>query len=291
MSSYQELNNEYKKLYNKDFPSSTLSKWGKEGKILRTSLGNNKYDYDLQSFLNVITSDRYKNKLRGRKANPSEFIGKKSGFLLIKGIVPKEEYKTPYQGTLMYCDCLNCGAQNIQVRFAYLSGNGNYQNESCGCFKVIRHFLASTKILDKNDQNDLKWLSQFFIDWSKFSFIHQSIIRTSGIKTEDWKSKDEYKKYYEHFWTDKQFNILYNNWLTKKRNNTFYDWWRPSLDHIIPKSRGGTNELNNLQFLTYYENHNKLDMTWDEWVQFKRETNTTSELYLEAIMKGGDAIE
>ena len=81
--------------------------------------------------------------------------------------------------------------------------------------------------------------------------------------------------------------------MIKKNNNssTFYDWWKPSIDHKIPKSRGGTNNLDNLQFLTFYENHNKLDMTWEEWCSFKQETNTTSELYLEQIMKGGDAHE
>ncbi len=32
-------------------------------------------------------------------------------------------------------------------------------------------------------------------------------------------------------------------------------------------------------------------MTWEEWQQFKIDTNTTSELFIEMIMKGGDANE
>ena len=189
----------------------------------------------------------------------------------------------------MYCKCLNCG-NIIQERFSYLSGNGNYSRESCGCLRKIRHFLASTTILDGNHPEDIDWLRQFQTDWERFSFLNRSIIATTGIRAADWTNKEEYKSFYEHFWNDKQFNCLYDNWLQKRdiEHSTFYDWWKPSIDHKIPKSRGGTNSIDNLQYLTYYENHNKLDMTWEEWCRFKKETNTTSQLYLEQIMKGGD---
>jgi len=59
----------------------------------------------------------------------------------------------------------------------------------------------------------------------------------------------------------------------------------------MPKSRGGTNELNNLQFLTLFENLNKRDMTMEEWNNFKKETNTHSNYFIEEIMKGGDVNE
>lgn len=32
-------------------------------------------------------------------------------------------------------------------------------------------------------------------------------------------------------------------------------------------------------------------MTWEEWQKFKRETNSTSDYFIESIMKGGDANE
>ena len=70
----------------------------------------------------------------------------------------------------------------------------------------------------------------------------------------------------------------------KERNNekdtTFYDWYKPSLDHIVPKSRGGDNSLDNLQYLTVFENLSKRDMTMIEWEEFKQKTNTKSELFL-----------
>lgn len=52
---------------------------------------------------------------------------------------------------------------------------------------------------------------------------------------------------------------------------------------MIPKSKGGTNELNNLQVLTVFENLAKRDMTWDEWNIFKEKTNTTSDYFIENI--------
>lgn len=59
---------------------------------------------------------------------------------------------------------------------------------------------------------------------------------------------------------------------------------KPSLDHKIPKSKGGTNTLDNLQFLTVFENLSKRDFTQEEWQQFKKNTNTHSEYYIEEIL-------
>ena len=53
-----------------------------------------------------------------------------------------------------------------------------------------------------------------------------------------------------------------------------------NLFDIIPKSKGGDNSLDNLQFLTVFENLSKRDMTMKEWNEFKVRTNTQSDLYL-----------
>ena len=52
---------------------------------------------------------------------------------------------------------------------------------------------------------------------------------------------------------------------------------------MIPKSKGGSNKKENLQFLTVFENLSKRDMTWDEWQAFKIKTHSQSDFYIENI--------
>ncbi len=211
-------------------------------------------------------------------------IGSRQGHLkVIRPATKEENIKQPGSAKWWLCQC-DCGKQ-VFVKTAYLQGSagrGDYKVNSCGCGRIVRHFLASSKILSNDDED---WLYQFYQqDWERFSFLHSCIVGTSGIKTEDWTSKEEYKLFYEHWWHDKQFNLIYDNWKKQSRSiNTFYDWWKPSLDHIIPKSRGGSNKLDNLQFLTVFENLAKRDMTQIEWDNFKVSTKTSSDLFVENI--------
>ena len=186
----------------------------------------------------------------------------------------------------MYCNCLACGKENIQVRFTYLSDNGNYDQLSCGCGRKRRAFLASTREDIEED-----FLLEFE-DFEKFLFVHKSLTHI----TDNYYGMDcdtqEYKEAVKKLYLDEQFNAVYNFWISNQnRGKTFYDLAKPSIDHITPLSRGGTSHIDNLQILTVFENLAKRDMTQKEWEEFKQITNTTSNYFIENIFekkKAGD---
>ena len=282
MATVKELQNEYHKILNteEDFPPSTLSKWVKDKRIRAEKLKDRTYNYNLEDFVNIISSEQYQSKVRAKKENPKDYIGKQVNHLLITGIVPKEEYKENYIGTLMYCDCLNCGKKHIQVRFSYLTPNGNYHQESCGCLRKISVFLNGVK----SDEIKKSFVLKFSKDFDKFLFIHKMIMYRGGKKVTDYTQK-EYEETITYFYNNEQFNAVYEYWKTQPRSSTFYDWAKPSLDHIIPRSKNGGNHYSNFQVLTVFENLAKKDMTQEEWDKFKKETNTTSNYFIENILE------
>ena len=277
----KELDKYYENKFGKKIASSTLSKWIKEGRIKATKLSNGTYDYDFESFKQIIESPEYNKKIKAKKSNPQDYVGKTKGDLLIKNIVPQEEREDKaYIGTIMYCDCLACGRKNVQIRFSYLTENGNYHKTSCGCDRKQRAFIATIK--QKLDLNDLNFCKDNF---EKFLLIH-SILTNVTNKYYLNCSKEEYLKAVQYFYYDKQFNAIYNFWQSNRnRDKTYYDWAKPSIDHKIPQSRGGTDELNNLQVLTVFENLTKRDMTWEEWKIFKKSTKTHSDYFIENFVK------
>jgi 5-methylcytosine-specific restriction endonuclease McrA len=78
--------------------------------------------------------------------------------------------------------------------------------------------------------------------------------------------KDWYKSYIERFYADDQFNRVYKRYL----KNTKDKYLVPSIDHIVPKTKGGTDDVNNLQVLSWFENRAKNNMTQAEWDRVKQ---------------------
>ncbi|WP_068676856.1 HNH endonuclease signature motif containing protein [Oceanobacillus sp. Castelsardo] len=91
---------------------------------------------------------------------------------------------------------------------------------------------------------------------------------------------DETRKVFlDHFYYDENFNAIYQLWLESDYNK----WMYPSFDHKIPISKCGEWELNNYQFLTWFENRMKVDMNVEEWEQCKKLGNVQSDLFIENI--------
>ena len=217
-------------------------------------------------------------------AKKYDLQNKKIGKLTVLSLVPKDERPTQNHGNYWFCQC-ECGSL-VKVPTTYLTGNGNYTQTSCGCDRKKKAFQA-TSYIDISDE-----YLDFYEDFEKFLLIHKALIRTSGNDGQYYKNNnDEYKTIIDYFYNDPQFNAIYNFWLSHKlENETFYDWAKPSLDHIIPSSKGGTNTLDNFQFLTTFENLAKRDMTMTEWENFKQKTNTTSNYFIENIMKAREGL-
>ena len=201
------------------------------------------------------------------------------GKLKVISKVPVEERPTQTHGNYWLCKC-DCG-NFCKVPTSYLTGNSNYTQMSCGCDRKKKAFQA-TSYVDVSEE----YLNKYE-DFEKFLLIHKALIRTSGNDGLYYKNNlNLYKEIIEYFYNDEQFNAIYNFWLAHSLENpTFYDWAKPSLDHIIPTSKGGTNTLENFQFLTTFENLAKRDMTMEEWINFKKITNTKSDYFIENIMR------
>ena len=126
----------------------------------------------------------------------------------------------------------------------------------------------SKESIYKNMANHLKynvsleWLMRFN-DIEKLKILNKSIGRKRDYKGFD---TSLYIRFIEKFYADEQFNRVYQNWKKKGKEK----WLKPFLDHINPRSNNGSLiDLDNLQFLTWFENRCKTDIPQNEWENIK----------------------
>lgn len=201
-----------------------------------------------------------------------DLTGQRFGKLTAIKLIPREERTWSNKERAWLCKC-DCGNEVIVRQRSLLSSR---MTRSCGCIRKKAAFQKTSIIKNLEEE----WLDSFD-DFDKFLLIHRCYRRVVGDIS--YLNKEEYKKIINSFYYQEQFNKIYQFWKQENKTDTFYDWAKPSVDHIIPKAKGGTNELNNLQFLTVFENLCKRDMTMDEWNIFKAQTHTTSDYFYDSI--------
>lgn len=111
---------------------------------------------------------------------------------------------------------------------------------------------------------DYEWLNQFE-DIERLKYLNHAISRKrdyNGFTTED------YKAYIIKFYNDESFVRLYELW---KSDGDKYI--KPSLDHIIPKANGGSLGIENIRFISWFENRAKNDIPLCEWEKIKKNIN------------------
>lgn len=107
----------------------------------------------------------------------------------------------------------------------------------------------------------IEWLMQFD-DIEKLKYLNRSFSRGRDCDF----NTETYMLVIEKFYNDDKFNKLYEKWITTKDK-----WIKPSLDHIHPKSKGGTKEgIDNFRFISWLENRAKADIMQEDWNEIKK---------------------
>jgi hypothetical protein len=121
----------------------------------------------------------------------------------------------------------------------------------------------------------IEWFTQFR-DYDKLRYLNRLIFNCNKINNRGWydESSEWYCSYIERFYSDPNFNMLYNNWREKK-----IPLLRPILNHIVPLVKGGTNDLSNITIVTAAEKCCRRGLSQDKWDQIKEHIKAHADEY------------
>lgn len=237
-------NTEYKKFITKNFFDSELRKMFEQSKEKNNIL------YDLQ--LDHI----FPKSLGGENMDDNlEFLNACEN--RAKGNLTKEQWDFFRRQTDFTCDLFS----DIKYK------NNNQTNKTIAYvpIKQIKEEILAEYNFKKNDRYKAeKEFYEQFEDYRKVKFLKRLLPKNAKKEL----PKEQYKAYLLKFYYDKQFNLLFDEWI--KTGNILL---RPSFDHIQPLSKKGSTSLENIQIISWIENCMKNSSTQEQWEKFKQDTN------------------
>lgn len=114
--------------------------------------------------------------------------------------------------------------------------------------------------LRKRD-SDMDFAAQFE-DTEKLRVLSGVLLKD---KTGAHFSSEKYRRFIEKFYDDPNFISVYSDWIAEDRAA----FAEPSLSYIIPLSKGGSGDIDNLQIIPSCLNHAKSDYLPEEWDYIK----------------------
>ena len=115
-------------------------------------------------------------------------------------------------------------------------------------------------------KNTKRWYARQNEDFLKQFDDAELLAAVIKVFKKDWNyDLEQYRQFILKFYNDTTFRFSHSSFL--KTGDGFF---APNIDHIIPKSKGGTNDLDNLQCLTRFENMAKHDANEEQWSHRKQ---------------------
>ena len=165
-------------------------------------------------------------------------------------------------------------------------GNGNLgltrsnrtkENISKSKIGKVNLLKRGTRYTNRQRLNIIQSQGNFLTDLGEFTEVDRFLLLKSfAYRNLQNKNEESILTFIRKFYYDLKFNSIYDTWLTNNKHKLF----KPSIDHIVPISRGGSSSLENFQILTWFENRTKNNMTDLEWQTFKDLTHCASDLFM-----------